>query len=315
MKKIARSLVALCFIALSVSTTKAQLSVSISVGTPPPALPVYVQPACPTDGYLWVPGYWAYNNDGGYYWVPGVWVAPPQQGLLWTPAYWGYDGGVYGFHAGYWGPHVGFYGGINYGYGYGGSGFVGGNWDGGHFRYNTAVVTVNTTVVHNVYVDRTVVVNNNVNHTSFNGPGGVRAQPRPEERTAMNERHFQPTAQQSSHQQSASQDRSQFASNNGGHPTAAAMNHVGGRPFNAQGERATGSSLGHGGFGNKPNGGQPAGAARPADNQPAHNQPQAQPAHNQPQAQPQHNQPQPQHNQPQQRSAPHSNPRPAHERH
>src|SRR5476651_482260 len=135
MKKIARVFLALSFVALSISTSKAQLSISISVGTPPPALPVYVQPACPTDGYLWVPGYWAYNNDGGYYWVPGVWVAPPQQGLLWTPAYWG--------------PHVCFYGGINYGYGYGGSGFVGGNWDGGRFRYNTAVVTVNTTVVHN----------------------------------------------------------------------------------------------------------------------------------------------------------------------
>ena len=111
----------------SVSGLKGQVSVGISIDSsiPPPPLPVYVQPACPVDGYLWVPGYWAYTNDG-YFWVPGVWVFPPQPGYLWTPAYWGYSGGRYGFHHGYWGPHVGFYGGVNYGYGYYGSGFSGG---------------------------------------------------------------------------------------------------------------------------------------------------------------------------------------------
>ena len=59
--------------------------------------------------------------------------------FLWTPGYWGYEGGVYGWHAGYWGPHVGFYGGVNYGFGYGGVGFVGGEWRGGVFAYNSAV--------------------------------------------------------------------------------------------------------------------------------------------------------------------------------
>ncbi len=105
--------------------TSAQVSVGISISAniAPPPLQVYVQPACPTDGYLWSPGYWAYTNDG-YFWVPGVWVIPPQPGFLWTPAYWGFTGGVYGFHSGYWGPHVGFYGGVNYGYGYSGSGIL-----------------------------------------------------------------------------------------------------------------------------------------------------------------------------------------------
>src|SRR5450432_909510 len=146
---------------LSSAPVNAQVSVGISISAniPPPALPVYAQPPCPTDGFLWAPGYWAYG-DGGYFWVPGVWVRPPQYGYLWTPAYWGYAGGIYGFHAGYWGPHIGFYGGINYGYGYGGSGFYGGRWEGNSFRYNTAVVNVNHTVVHNTYVDRTVIVNN-----------------------------------------------------------------------------------------------------------------------------------------------------------
>ena len=56
--------------------------------------------------------------------------SPPRAGVLWTPGYWGFAGGVYAWHAGYWGPHVGFYGGINYGFGYGGVGFVGGEWRG-----------------------------------------------------------------------------------------------------------------------------------------------------------------------------------------
>ena len=81
------------------------------------------------------------------------------------------------FHAGYWGPHVGFYGGVNYGFGYGGVGFVGGRWEGGHFAYNTAVMNVNRTVIHNTYVEN-VHVTNVGNHTSFNGgPGGIKARP------------------------------------------------------------------------------------------------------------------------------------------
>jgi hypothetical protein len=245
MKKIAKLLPLLCVMLFAASVTKAQLSISISVGIAPPALPVYVQPDCPTDGYLWVPGYWSYDNVGGYYWVPGYWAAPPNPGLLWTPAYWGFAGGYYGFHTGYWGAHVGFYGGINYGFGYGGAGFAGGNWVGGHFRYNTAVVNVNTTVIHNTYVDRTVINNVTVNtHTSFNGPGGATAKPSPQEQAAMREKHVQPTAAQASHQRSAAKDPSQFAKNNGGHPAAAAMNKIGGTPVNEHGKPATNSHLG-----------------------------------------------------------------------
>ena len=153
----------------------------VSVNIAPPILPVYAQPVCPGDGYLWTPGYWAYG-DAGYFWVPGTWVLAPQPGFLWTPGYWGFGGGVYLWHAGYWGPHVGFYGGVNYGYGYGGVGFYGGRWEGGHFAYNAAVLHVNTTVIHNTYIDNTVIRNTTViNRTSFNGPGGIQAHPNGQE--------------------------------------------------------------------------------------------------------------------------------------
>ena len=35
------------------------------VNIAPPVLPVYVQPVCPGDGYLWTPGYWAWDGVGG----------------------------------------------------------------------------------------------------------------------------------------------------------------------------------------------------------------------------------------------------------
>jgi len=237
---------ALCLVpAVSLAPgSMAQIAVGISVHVGPPALPVYTQPPCPGDGYLWTPGYWGYGPVG-YYWVPGVWVTPPRVGVLWTPGYWGFAGGLYGWHAGYWGPHVGFYGGINYGFGYGGVGFFGGEWRGGAFAYNSAVMNVNTSVVRNVYVNRTVINNNTVvNRASFNGEGGVNAQPRAEEQAAMREQHFQPTANQVSHEQAMSHDRNQLSSFNHGTPGTAAMDSVNGRRYNQQGRIANGISSG-----------------------------------------------------------------------
>src|ERR1700723_3272389 len=201
-------LLALCVplaLACMPSPAAAQIAVGISVHVGPPAIPVYVQPPCPTEGFLWTPGYWAYG-DAGYYWVPGVWVAPPRAGLLWTPGYWGFAGGVYGWHAGYWGPHVGFYGGVNYGFGYHGVGFVGGEWRGGHFAYNTAVVNVNPAVVHNTFVDR----------------------------PAEHEQHVNATSKQLGHEHAAGLDRSNFASENHGRPANPAMSRVGERAENQQ---------------------------------------------------------------------------------
>ncbi|MGC2398271.1 MAG: YXWGXW repeat-containing protein [Acidobacteriaceae bacterium] len=208
---------------VSIVPASAFAGVFVSINIAPPILPVYAQPVCPGDGYLWTPGYWAYG-PAGYFWVPGTWVLAPRPGLLWTPGYWGFGGGAYLWHAGYWGPHVGFYGGVNYGFGYGGVGFIGGRWDGGHFFYNSAVLHVNTTVVRNVYVDRTVIHNTTViNRTSFNGAGGINARPNAQESAAMHDSHFQPTAEQTSHEHFASTNHANFASENGGRPGNPAM--------------------------------------------------------------------------------------------
>jgi hypothetical protein len=240
-----RTLLLALLVFLVPAASRAQVSVGVSVRVGPPALPVYEQPLCPVEGYMWTPGYWAYG-DGDYYWVPGVWVAPPRVGVLWTPGYWGWNDGVYVFHSGYWGPHIGFYGGVNYGFGYAGVGFVGGEWRSGRFAYNTAVVNVNRTVIHNTYVNNTVIVNNrNITRTSFNGgPGGIGARPTREEMSASRESHMRPTEMQISHQHYAGSNRANFASQNHGKPETAAMSRVNTREGNQQARIARGEKSG-----------------------------------------------------------------------
>jgi hypothetical protein len=114
---------------------------------------------------------------------------------------------------------VGFYGGINYGFGYGGIGFGGGEWRGGSFFYNRAVMHVDEHNVTNVY-NRSVVVNNT--HVAFNGPGGVEARPTAQEEAYGHESHSAALAAQTEHEHAASQNRQLFASENHGRPAIAA---------------------------------------------------------------------------------------------
>jgi len=39
--------------------TPASAQVRVFVTVAPPVLPIYEQPMCPGDGYIWTPGYWA----------------------------------------------------------------------------------------------------------------------------------------------------------------------------------------------------------------------------------------------------------------
>jgi WXXGXW repeat (2 copies) len=227
MQKMAIRSLLLAFVMLAVSVPAfSQVAVGITVGFAPPAIPVYEQPACPGDGYFWTPGYWAWDADfDDYYWVPGTWVEPPDAGLLWTPGYWGWNGAAFVFTDGYWGPTIGFYGGINYGFGYFGNGFVGGRWDGGHFFYNTAVWHVGGGI-HNTYVDRVTIVNNT--HVSYNGgQGGITARATSEEEAARNARHVEAVAAQRQQLDAARGNPGLRASANHGKPPIAATERAG----------------------------------------------------------------------------------------
>ncbi|WP_211226176.1 YXWGXW repeat-containing protein [Solimonas flava] len=179
-------------------------SVFISVNVGPPPLPVYEQPWCPGPGYVWTPGYWAWNGDA-YYWVPGAWVLAPV-GMLWTPGYWVWREGYYTWTPGYWGPRVGYYGGINYGYGYPGSGYYGGYWRGDVFYYNQVVNRVDVTRVRHVYrdgdLDRVTT-----GRVSFNGgDGGTRARPNRDDEAYARQTHVEATAEQRRHESEARRD-------------------------------------------------------------------------------------------------------------
>jgi hypothetical protein len=190
----------------------AQVDASITVA--PPELPTYEQPMCPGDGYLWTPGYWAWNGE--YYWVPGTWIMAPQTGYLWTPGYWGWGGGGYFFNEGYWGLSVGFYGGIDYGFGYFGRGYEGGRWDNGHFFYNTSVNRVDANAMHNVYNTRLEQPSSRVSYNG--GTGGISARATPEEEAAARGKRSGPVAAQTQHAYSARNNPQQKLSANHGVP-------------------------------------------------------------------------------------------------
>jgi hypothetical protein len=236
------TMLALSFGAWSMPPTAvAAVSVSISVRIAPPLLPVYIQPAPPAANFLWMPGYWAWDDEG-YYWVPGTWVMAPRRGYLWTPGYWSWGSGFYYWHQGYWGPHVGYYGGVAYGYGYYGSGYDGGRWEGDHFHYNRAVNNVNVTHITNTYNETVVHNTTTINRVSYNGgQGGIAAQPNEREVKAGREPHQAFTDEQTRHQQGARGNRALRASENGGAPPIAAtprpsaFNHRDARPATKEG--------------------------------------------------------------------------------
>lgn len=207
-------------------------SITLRAQIAPPALLDYVQPPCPGDGYLWTPGYWGWNSSK-YYWVPGVWVMPPSVNLLWTPGYWGFYDDFYGWNAGYWGPQVGYYGGVNYGFGYFGTGFYGGRWDRGHFMYNKAVWRVNNNI-HNTYVNK-VNFPHNSNRASFNGGGGVRYQANKDEMNGMHDNRIPPSKEQMDHEKNMGNNMGQFHNDNS-RPAIHSMNMPGGQGFDERGK-------------------------------------------------------------------------------
>jgi WXXGXW repeat (2 copies) len=227
---------------------------------PPPPLPVYTQPPCPGENYIWTPGYWSYG-EVGYYWVPGVWVLAPYVDALWTPPYWDYYDGRYRWHHGYWSRYIGFYGGINYGFGYTGLGYNGGYWAvNGAFVYNREVNNVNPRVAHYIY--RHSVPNYTpFNRISFNGPGGINRAATPRELAVGRQVRFDPVPAQVQHMRSAAMDRAQLAVVNRGRPATVAVPHALSTPYRAPGPAPRSWEVAHQNvptFKERPGGGPPA---------------------------------------------------------
>jgi len=198
------------------------------VSVAPPPLPSYEQPPIPAQGYIWVPGFWAWRKSvPDYFWVPGTWVQPPQPGLLWTPPYWSRVDGGYAFHNGYWATEVGFYGGISYGYGYDSSGYHGGHWEEGVFSYNRATNNLGSLDIKNAY-DSAVAPDVSANGVSFNGGSkGTEAKATRQQEALANREHVGATAEQQKHFDLAAMDRSLYSKLNNARPAVAATSHAG----------------------------------------------------------------------------------------
>jgi len=82
---------------LGSQAAKAQVSVGIQIGTPPPPRVVAVLPPQPGPEFTWVGGYW-YPVNGHYRWHEGYWSRPPYAGARWVAPR--HDGQRY--FAGYW---------------------------------------------------------------------------------------------------------------------------------------------------------------------------------------------------------------------
>ena len=215
-----------------ITSSEAQVVASITAGVAPPLLPVYVQPPIPGPGYVWIPGYWAWDGQE-YYWVPGYWATPPAANLLWTPPYWAWNDGVYDFYPGYWGPTVGFYGGIDYGFGYTGVGYEGGYWRNNQFFYNTAVNNLAGVQIANTYNQAVPAA---ANHVSFNGGSGGTTVKATEAQIAARAHTRPPTAEQIQHQQMAGREPGLRFNSNHGRPPTMAMRRA--NEFHGQGAAA-----------------------------------------------------------------------------
>lgn len=69
----------------------------------PPAPIVEVLPVCPGPEFVWIPGYWYWNNN--WLWVRGCWVNRPWPNAMWLHGQWinhPYRGGHI-WNNGYWG--------------------------------------------------------------------------------------------------------------------------------------------------------------------------------------------------------------------
>lgn len=81
-------------------TASAQVSIGISIGTPPPPVRYEVVPP-PRAGYVWAPGYWNWGGSS-YVWVGGTWHRD-RPGYVYYRPRWERDGDHWRMRRAYWG--------------------------------------------------------------------------------------------------------------------------------------------------------------------------------------------------------------------
>jgi len=102
-RKTLLSLLIAAAVALPVAgNARTDVSVGINLG-PPPAPVVVAPPPAPYPGYVWAPGYWAWDGYR-HVWVEGRWLAP-RAGYYWVSPHWERRGPNWFFVEGRWAAH------------------------------------------------------------------------------------------------------------------------------------------------------------------------------------------------------------------
>jgi hypothetical protein len=96
MKKLLGVGASLMLIVGTAATARAQVSIDVHIGAPPPPRVYHVTPR-PAPDYEWVEGYW-YPKGKHYRWHDGYWTRAPYPGAYWVQPY--YLEGRY--YPGYW---------------------------------------------------------------------------------------------------------------------------------------------------------------------------------------------------------------------
>jgi hypothetical protein len=97
MRSLVKVILVLAMLLSGASAMRAQVSVGISIGAPPPPRVVYAERVAPEPGFVWVTGYW-YPVGHHYRWHEGYWTRPPYEGAYWVAPR--HDGRQY--FVGYW---------------------------------------------------------------------------------------------------------------------------------------------------------------------------------------------------------------------
>ena len=93
------ALLASAFVLGSVAVAEARTGVYVQIG--PPAPLVEVRPVAPAAGYVWVPGYYGWNQRA-YHWTPGHWARPPHRHGTWVEPRWVHERHGWHMTKGYW---------------------------------------------------------------------------------------------------------------------------------------------------------------------------------------------------------------------
>lgn len=77
-----------------------QVQYIVAQQAPPPVI-VEQRPAPPSASYIWIDGYWVWNNQK-YNWQGGHYAVPPQAGVVWVAPRYDHDAHGYRYTPGQW---------------------------------------------------------------------------------------------------------------------------------------------------------------------------------------------------------------------